>query len=246
MTIHNKDVDIAPFRSGGMRRRLLSVLFVLTVLTAFAVGQTVGFVQADGVAQASAGMPLSEEQGRRFAEAAGAFADVAYVSGDEQKQGVPYVWGGRTGVAAFVDAAAGGGGSEDGLEGVGVDASGLVVGAMKDAFPEARFFVPVDGGVVLWSDANSAALFQHNVVALEPSQVRAGDLVFFGTSSDDGAVQVSGVGVVTGRSGLRVDFVVASAGQGRVIRTFARIDGEYWQNNIVGVGRLAPGGSLGD
>lgn len=240
MAIHNTDVEIAPFRPGGAQRLLAPVLSVVVMLTAFIIGQTVGF------AQASAGVPLSEEQGRRLAEAAAAFADVTYSLGDEEKQGMPYVWGGRAGVAAFVDAVAGGGASEDGLEGVGVDASGLVVGALKDAFPEARFFAPVDGGVVLWSDTNSVALFQHNVLALEPSQVRAGDLVFFGTPSDDGAVQVGGVGVVTGRSGTRVDFVVASAGQGRVIRTFARTDGEYWQNNIVGVGRLAPGGSLGD
>ncbi len=65
----------------------------------------------------------------------------------------------------------------------------------------------------------------------------AGDLVFFG-GTVDGEVYVSGVGVVTGRSGTRVDFVVASAREGRVIHTFARTDGDYWRGNIVGAGRF--------
>lgn len=239
MAMSNTDVDVAVFRR-GLRRRFILALTSVAVVAALAAGQGVG------LGQEAPGVPLSEEQGLRLAEAVGAFADVTYAVEGEERQGVPYVWGGRVGVEAFLDAAAEGGGAADGLDGVGVDASGLLVAALRDAFPGARFFAPADGGLVLWSDTNSATLFHHNVLALEPSEVRAGDLVFFGSKSDDGAVQVGGVGVVTGRSGTRVDFVVASAGQGRVIRTFARTDGEYWQNNIVGVGRLAPGGSLGD
>lgn len=191
-------------------------------------------------------VPLSEDQGRRFAEAALAYADVTYVLDGEERQGMPYVWGGRTEVGTFQDATAGGDGFAGGSADLGVDASGLVVAALLDVFPGARFFASTDNGLVLWADTTSAALFHHNAAAVEPSQLRAGDLVFFGSKSEDGAVDVGGVGVVTGRSGARVDFVVASAGQGRVIHTFARIDGEYWQNNIVGAGRLAPGGRLGD
>lgn len=182
--------------------------------------------------------PITEETGRRLAEAARAYAEVTYVAAGEERQGMPYAWGGRTGLDGLEDGLAGG--DDDGgvPEGVGVDASGLVVAALRDVLGEVRFFASA-GGDVLWADATSALLYEWNTTAVDPQDARAGDMVFFGASGEDDAPTVDGVGVVTGTSGGRVDFVVASPGQGRVVHTFARIEGEYWQDNIVGVGRLA-------
>lgn len=119
----------------------------------------------------------------------------------------------------------------------GVDASGLAVNALRSLGPGVRFAATVGDDPVWWADATSAMLHDFNVVAVDGSRLRAGDLVFFGTTRD-GDVSVSGVGVVTGRTGTRVDFVVASAREGRVIQTFARTDGDYWRGNIVGAGRF--------
>lgn len=123
------------------------------------------------------------------------------------------------------------------VSGLGVDASGLAVNALRALGPNVRFAASLGPEPTWWADATSALLYDYNVIHIEPEEVRAGDLVFFGTTLDE-KVSVSGVGIVTGRAGTRVDFVVASARQGKVIHTFARTDGDYWQGNIVGVGRF--------
>lgn len=131
---------------------------------------------------------------------------------------------------------------EDVLSGLGVDASGLVVNALRALNPSVRFAASAGDNPVWLADATSSLLYHYNVLHLDPADIRAGDFVFFGTAGGD-SVNVTGVGVVTGRSGTRVDFVVASAREGRVIATFARTDGDYWRNNIVGAGRfLMPAG----
>lgn len=123
------------------------------------------------------------------------------------------------------------------VSGLGVDASGVAVNALRSLGTGVRFAATAGDDPVWWADATSALLHDFNVVEVDPIELRAGDLVFFGGVLD-GDVYVSGVGVVTGRTGTRVDFVVASARAGRVIHTFARTDGDYWQGNIVGAGRF--------
>lgn len=142
--------------------------------------------------------------------------------------------------AATTDAASGKSAEEQAaalLAGVGVDASGLAVNALRSLGDNVRFAATAGDNPTWWADATSTMLYDFNVVHVDPARLRAGDLVFFG-GTRDGEVYVNGVGVVTGRSGTRVDFVVASAREGRVIHTFARTDGDYWQGNIVGAGRF--------
>lgn len=229
------------FRNGVRTwpRRSAAVLFIAGIFIGLS-----GFAQGQSAVERAVLEPAEAEQ---VADTALAYAEVVYVVGEEEERGFPYLWGGRTGLQAFrsaiedahVTAVAGGGTREGAIKGLGVDASGLVVAVLRDVFPGVRFNAAEGNGAALWADVTSALLYEYNSVAVEPSALRAGDLVFFGTLPEDEAVNVSGVGIVTGRSGTRVDFVVASAGQGRVIHTFARADGDYWRDNIVGTGRLA-------
>lgn len=184
-------------------------------------------------------MALEQEDVQHIVDRALAYATVTYVVDDEEMQGVPYLWGGRTDLGTFQDATAGGDVTMRALEGLGLDASGLVVAVLRDVYPDIRFLAAENRQPVLWADATSAILYEYNSVAVEPGDVRAGDLVFFGTRSAEGVVDVGGVGLVTGRSGTRVNFVVASAGQGRIVHTFARTDGDYWRENIIGSARFA-------
>lgn len=178
--------------------------------------------------------PLTEEEGRAVALAALAYAEVTYTLGEETFQGVPYQWGGRVSVQEFLDRVAGG----DGADEVGVDASGVAVMALRAVFPGVRFLAGTPDNLYYWADATSAVLHAFNVAPVDPGELRAGDLIFF--NSGDGGV--GGVAVVTGKTGTRVDFVVASSRQGRVIHSFARTDGDYWRNQILGGGRfLVPG-----
>ncbi|HLT57687.1 MAG TPA: NlpC/P60 family protein [Limnochordales bacterium] len=185
---------------------------------------------ADATPAALVRRPLTEEEGRQVALAALAYAEVTYTIGEETFQGVPYRWGGRVTVSQFLDQVAGG----DGLDELGVDASGVAVEALRSIEPGLRFLVGPPDNPVFWADATSAVLYEFNVEPVAPDQLRAGDLIFF--RSGDGGI--GGVAVVTGRSGTRVDFVVASARQGRVVHTFARTDGDYWRSHIVGGGRF--------
>src|SRR5690606_4176949 len=105
---------------------------------------------------------------------------------------------------AAADAAAG---AAPALAGAGVAASGRAVHALRALGPGVRFAATAGDNPTGWDDATSAVLYNFNVVHLDPAELRAGDLVFFG-GTVDGEVFVQGVGVVTGRSGTRVDFVV--------------------------------------
>lgn len=175
-------------------------------------------------------VPVTEEEGRRIAEAALRYTEVMPAGADPSEPGMPYLWGGRNTIEDLTAVPAMTGASEP----VGVDASGLVVNALREALgPDVRFAASVDGETVRWADATSRTLYQDNVQAVDPRQARAGDLLFFGSDGD-----VTGVAVVVEKQGERIDFVVASARAGRVIRTFARIGGDYWQSAIVGVGRF--------
>lgn len=220
------------------------------LLVAVGIGAAVGFA-ASAAAADDDRRPLTEEEGALLAQAALAYADVEFVAGGTVYKGMPYLWGGRATVDQLLAAAeafgedeavpalAGGAAAQptDVLSGVGVDASGLVVNALRQLRPNVRFAAAAGPNRQWLSDATSSLLYHYNVVHIDPAELRAGDFVFFGSVAGD-AVSVSGVGVVTGRSGTRVDFVVASARAGRVIHTFARTDGDYWRNHIVGAGRF--------
>lgn len=175
-------------------------------------------------------IPVTEEEGRRIAEAALRYTEVRPSGADGSEAGMPYRWGGRSTIddLAALSALTGS------PEAVGVDASGLVVNALREALGrDVPFVASVDGGQVRLTDATSRILYHDNVQAVEPEQARPGDLLFFGADGD-----ITGVAVVVENRGDRIDFVVASARAGRVIRTFARIGGDYWQRAIVGVGRF--------
>lgn len=209
-------------------RFVFSLALILTVVVVPALA-------AVGPAAAAMGPgPLTEAEGLHVAETALAYATVTYVVDDEERQGMPFLLGGRTNLDTFTATVAGGDLAAHNLHGLGLDASGLVVSVLKDLDPAVRFAASADDEPVLWADATSALLSDYNVIHVEAPEVRAGDLIFFGRNGS-----VTGVAIVTGRTGTRVDFVVASSAQGRVHHTFARTDGDYWQNNIVGVGRLA-------
>lgn len=248
-------------RQGVWTSRVVHVLSVGTVVAVLWLFATTALaMETDGR------RPLTEEEGARVAQAALAFAEVEFSVAGTVYQGVPYMWGGRTTIDQFtaavanVTAVAGvteadvAAGDEEAVpatapavspeeayaaavSGLGVDASGLAVNALRALGSNVRFAATPGPEPTWWADATSALLYDYNVIHIEPTEARAGDLVFFGSTSGD-KVSVSGVGIVTGRAGTRVDFVVASARQGKVIHTFARTDGDYWQGNIIGVGRF--------
>lgn len=171
--------------------------------------------------------PLTAQEGLLVAEAALRYARLT-IPGSAEEPGVPYVWGGRTSAEEYLRQA----GSGSGGQKLGVDASGLVVNALRVLGP-VKFVDRHGDRLVYVSDANSRTLFEHNVEPVPPHQLRAGDLLFFGDAQN-----VTGVAIVIGRQGDRVDFVVASQRAGRVIQTFARIDGPYWREAVVGGGRF--------
>lgn len=247
----------------GVRTGWAALVLSIFLVTAVAVSG-VDMVHVSGQALETTSdhrRPLTVEEGLRVAEAALAFAELEYVSGDTVLRGMPYLWGGRTTVTEFSSAVEGADRAamteqqvvpatastasdadpapkaEAALSGLGVDASGVAVNALRSLGIGLRFAASGGDEPVWWADATSAVLYDFNVVAVPPEELRAGDLVFFGRTLD-GDIYVSGVGVVTGRTGTRVDFVVASAREDRVIHTFARTDGDYWQGNIVGAGRF--------
>lgn len=241
-------------RSGWVVPKLLALTVVL-VFGAFAADTFIGLAGGSIRAMESpyAGRrTLTEDEGRKVAEAALAYAEVEMDVSGVTSTGMPYLWGGRTTLAqlqaavaeldeAVVPATAPAASSDEQgaalSDGLGVDASGLAVNALRSLGPDVRFAATAGDNPTWWADATSALLYDFNIVHVDPAELRAGDLVFFGGTLD-GEIYVSGVGVVTGRSGTRVDFVVASAREGRVIHTFARTDGDYWQGNIIGAGRF--------
>lgn len=223
-------------------RRMFRNILVVVLL-----GVAVAMVAA-GADAAWDRRPLTAEEGQQVAEAALAYAEVTYSVGDEEQQGVAYAWGGRATVQQFLASVSGyeGGGEPpaDDAAPVGVDASGLVVNALRSLNAGIRFAASPGDKPVLLADANSSSLYAYNVTPVEPEQVRPGDLLFFGRRSDEeegSTVSVTGVAVITRQEGERVYFVTASQRQGRVVHTFARIGGDYWRDNIVGAGRFLYG-----
>ncbi|MBO8141462.1 MAG: C40 family peptidase [Firmicutes bacterium] len=202
---------------------------VVTCAGTLLLASLAAFLAAAAVAETGR-RPLTEEEGLRVAEAARAYAEVTYTMGETSFTGIPYAWGGRVTVEEFLASLEGGGDIEE----LGVDASGVAVNALRAVDPNVRFLARPGDDPVYWADATSAVLYEFNVAPVASDELRAGDLIFF--RSGEGTI--SGVAVVTGRRGNRVDFVVASARQGRVIHTFARTDGDYWRQHIAGGGRF--------
>lgn len=175
--------------------------------------------------------PVSAEVAARAAEEALAYARVSYPAGNGTQEGMPFKLGGQTTLLQFLQRV------QEGADprSMGVDASGLVVNVYRTVIPGLTFLVQAgSSGLAETDDATSAAIFYWNVDAVDLSAAVPGDLLFFKSATGE----PSGVAVVTGIAPERVDFVVASAREGRVIESFARPGGSYWQANVLGLGRL--------
>lgn len=175
--------------------------------------------------------PLTPDEGDRVARAALRFAHVEYFDGDATVEGVPYLWGGRLTVEEFLDRLAGG----ESPRTLGTDASGVAVAALRALDADLRFAGAPDGQPAWLPDATSAILYRWNVTHVSTDDVQPGDLIFFRGETGDG---ISGVGIVTGSRDGRVEFVVASAREGRVVHTFLRTAGDYWQTRVAAIGRF--------
>lgn len=176
----------------------------------------------------SAWVPLTPAEGERLLSQAIAYATFEWRTGNESHIGVPYVWGGRTTLAGFEQAVASGE-----PEGKGVDASGLVVAAVKALWPDFRFRARQGGEWVPVANVNSSSLYEWNVLPIDQSELRPGDLIFFGSNG-----RIDGVAIYERQVGRSIRFVVASANSGKVVQTGANLDGEYWATRFAGAGRL--------
>lgn len=175
--------------------------------------------------------PVSDEVALQALSEAIRFAEATYETDEGETQGVAYAWGGRMSVDAFLDAVASG--KRPGAE-AGVDASGIVVQAYLAADPSLSFVTEWGGERRSVKDATSATLYRFNIEPVPVDAMRPGDLIFFRGE----AGEVSGVAVFERRVGPNVHFIVASAGQGRVVRTFLNVNNDYWTNRFLGAGRL--------
>ncbi len=174
---------------------------------------------------------VSDAVARAALAQAARFADVTYEFQGSQEKGVAYKWGGRSTVDEYLrSVSAGAVPGED----IGADASAVVVNAYLAADPQHRFTVSWEGRTRLAGDATSADLYRWNVEIVPYEEMRPGDLIFF----QNGAGQVSGVAMFERRNGPNVHFIVASAGQGRVIRTFLNVNNAYWNTRVKAAGRL--------
>lgn len=175
--------------------------------------------------------PISPEVAAQAAEEALNYARVQFPVEGQTQQGMPFRLGGQTTLEEFLEAVQNGADPRS----MGVDASGLVVNVYQSVIPGLTFLMQGGpSGLVEVTDVSSSAIFYWNVNAVDLEAAMPGDLLFF----KGGSGEPTGVAIVTRVSPERVDFVVASAGQGRVIQTFARPGGAYWQRSILGLGRL--------
>lgn len=118
----------------------------------------------------------------------------------EAYKDVPYAWGGSTKA--------------------GVDCSGLVIAAAKDA------------GTPLQGRPTAQGIF-NQVPKVDAQQVQPGDLVFFqGTAGANPGEVISHVGIVTAQG------VMLNAPQPGDRVRYMRYDDPYWQPKIAGFGRL--------
>lgn len=214
--------EVAAMRLPMAKRIRAARIGLFLALAAVAAGQA-------ALAQ-EAWTPIDEAAGRALAEHARAYAEAAWFEGGEGREGIPFLWGGRIDVEAFLAAATAGR-----AQGLGVDASGVVAGAAAKALPGHRFRRPGEDGWLLAADVTSPVLFEWNVQSIDVGQARPGDLIFFREPESD---RIIGVGVVEAVSDGLVHFTVASENAGRVVRTFARIGGDYWNQQVAGLGRL--------
>ena len=218
-----------------LRHRLRNLRRALAALAAgVALIAAAGLAGAQGVpgpaGAAAQAVAVSDATAARALAEARRFAEVTYRYGGQTLTGVAYRWGGRLSVDEYLAAVEAG--RAPGAE-VGVDASGLVVEAYLAADPAHRFAVEWSGGR-LAADATSADLFRWNIVPVATDEMRPGDLLFF----QDERGNVTGVAIFERREGPNVHFVVASAAQGKVIRTFLNVNNTYWQTRVKGAGRL--------
>ncbi len=144
---------------------------------------------------------------------------------------VAYVFGGRINVQQYLDALSQG--LVPGVD-IGVDASALVVNSYKTVLPELKFWFD-DSRTSKVADATSSILAKYNSKPLEETEVIPGDLIFF---KDQGG-NITGVAIFSHVEGEVIHFITASASQGKVVLTNARVTGQYWADTFAGFGRLA-------
>ncbi len=210
-----------------MSRTGLRQLGWLVVLVAWVLVAAPG----SGAQTIASRQPVSPEVAAQAAEEALNYARVQYPLNGESQQGMPFRLGGQTTLEQFLEAVQNGADPRS----MGVDASGLVVNVYRSVIPGLTFLMQGGpAGLVEVTDANSAAIFYWNVNAVDLEEAVPGDLLFFKGASGD----PTGVAIITRIGPDRVDFVVASARQGRVVETFAWPGSAYWQGNILGLGRL--------
>lgn len=169
----------------------------------------------------------SDTEARAALDEAIRYASYTFEAEDGRRTGIPYKLGGRTTIDEFsLDIDAG--------DKHGVDASGLVVVAYRSVFPGLRFRVG-EGEPAFRRDVTSSLLYEYNIERVDLEAARPGDLIFFTGSTGTG---IAGVAIFERLHDDVVHYVVPSANQGRVIRTFSRVEGDYWQTRFKGAGRL--------
>lgn len=216
------------FLPGTTDRQVLTVPF-FGVLVGLALVCLLGLPVSEAANDAS---PFTADQAQKALEAAREYVGVQYVYQGEERKGVAYLLGGQDTVSSYLQKVAEG--QKPGVD-VGIDASGLVINAYRVVFPKLRFASgPPDGESTMVRDVSSQTMYSWNVQLVTVEDLRPGDLVFFGTSEES----VSGVALYAGRQGVSLRIIVASQRQGRVIETGIRLNGEYWNTHVVGVGRL--------
>lgn len=143
---------------------------------------------------------------------------------------VAYLYGGRLSVEAYLAALADG--KVPGEE-IGADASAVVVNAYRHVIPNIRFFFD-ETQKALVTDATSGLIANYNSVLISRDQLVPGDLIFF----KDAFGNISGVAIFSEFKGDVVHFVTASASRGKVVRTNAYVNGDFWTSSFAGFGRL--------
>lgn len=160
------------------------------------------------------------------------YTEVEYHHDGKLQTGVAFLHGGQDSVSEFLMKIQTGG-----IPGVdaGIDASGLVVNAYRAVYPDLKFAYQTSAlQRSMVRDASSQMLYQWNVKPIQLDELTLGDLVFLGNSPN----QITGVGLYAGRHNHNLRIIIASASKQKVVETGIIIGGEYWNNHVVGLGRL--------